>query len=62
VKVVLPSYHINSEETTSQNVWFGPELIRINPLINGLIKNAQSAVSKNRAERGFFFAASAAKF
>jgi len=33
---------------------FGPELIRI----NSLIKTAQSAVSKNRAERGFCFAAS----
>jgi len=41
---------------------FGPELIRINWLINSLIKTARSAVSKNRAERGFLFAASAAKF
>jgi len=40
----------------------GPELIRINPLINQLIKTAQSTVSKNCAERGFYFAASAAKF
>jgi len=37
---------------------FVPELIRI----NWLIETARSAVSKNRAERGFFFAASAAKF
>jgi len=41
---------------------FGPELIRINELINSLIKTARSAVSKNRAERSFFFfPASAAK-
>jgi len=41
---------------------FGSELIRIDELINELIKIAQSAVSKNHAERGFFFAASAVKF
>jgi len=34
---------------------FGPELIGINELINQLIKTARSAVSKNRAERGFLF-------
>ena len=39
---------------------FDPELIRINWLIDLLIKTARSAVSKNRAV--FFFAASAAKF
>jgi len=33
---------------------FGPELIRINTLINELIKTARSAVSKNRAELGLF--------
>ena len=32
---------------------FGPELIRINEFSNDLIANARSAVSKNRAERGF---------
>jgi len=37
---------------------FGPELIRI----NSLIKTARSGVLKNRAEHGFFVAASAAKF
>ena len=37
---------------------FGPELIRI----NSLIKTARGAVLKNSAERGFFCAASAAKF
>jgi len=41
---------------------FGPELIRINEFSNDLIANARSAVSKNRAERGFLFAATAAKF
>jgi len=41
---------------------FGRELIRINELICWLIKTAVRAVSKNCAERGFFFAASAAKF
>ena len=37
---------------------FGPEFIGI----NSLIKTARSAVSKNRVERDFFFAASNAKF
>ena len=37
---------------------FGPEWIHI----NWLIKTARSAVLKNSAERGFFLAASAAKF
>jgi len=40
-------------KTTSQNVW---------PRINSLIKTARSTVSKNRAERGFFFTAPAAIF
>ena len=39
---------------------FGPELIRIKELINSIMKTARSAVSKNRAERGF--ASSTAKF
>jgi len=38
-----------------------PELIRINSLNNESIKTVRSAVSKNCAERGLFFAASAAK-
>jgi hypothetical protein len=42
-------------KTTSQKI--GPELIRI----ISFIKTAQSAVLKNRAIRGFFVAASAAK-
>jgi hypothetical protein len=41
---------------------FGPELIRIDSLINSLIKTAQSAVSKNCVECGCCFAASAAIF
>jgi len=34
---------------------FGPEFIRINKRINGLIKTVWSAVYKNRAERGSCF-------
>jgi len=41
------------KETTSQNLW---------PGIHSLIKTARSAVLKNRAERDFVFAVSAAKF
>jgi len=34
---------------------FGPELIRVDELMNELIKTARSVVLKNRAERRFFF-------
>jgi len=40
-------------KSTSQNRW---------PRINSLIKTTRSAVLKNRTLRGFYFAASAAKF